>query len=69
MSRRCKFYAQVEEKENAQGMVPSKFTDQQAKPLEQPAEKNKITPLLPTWEAQCQTCLGASQALAVLKAV
>lgn len=69
---------QLEEKENAQGSsAPARVTDQNAKPLEEPAENQKETPaeaqkestgLAPSWEAQCQRCLGASKAIAVLKA-
>ena len=62
-------YLQVEGKENAQGSVTSKTSEEASQPLTEPAEnKNEILAVPPTWEAQCQKCLGPSQAIAVLKA-
>ena len=63
------FLLQVEEKENAQGSVTPRPSDQPSKPLVEPAEnQNEVPALLQTWEAQCQKCLGPSRAIAVLKA-
>ncbi len=59
----------VEEKENAQGSVTPKPSEQPSKPLVEPAENQNDPPSsLSLWEAQCQKCLGPSRAIAVLKA-
>lgn len=65
---RCRFL-QLEEKENAGAKIPTRPADQPTKPLSNSTEeREKLPALATTWEAQCQKCLGASKAIAVLKA-
>jgi hypothetical protein len=59
---------QVEEKENALGAPTPINTPRSSETGVTQEAKNDPSQLATTWEAMCKQCMGASQALAVLKA-
>lgn len=61
---------QLREKESGHGTLsPTKAVDSEIKAAKEPAENSrKPVELAPTWQAECELCLGPSKAIAVLKA-